>query len=132
MATTAGTTSNILKESSNTASALHFEAFDLPASNQRTLGSPHTPGTVTPLALKPVADRDVDLDTVVETIKSLQEQGGILTQKLAQHGTLLFRGLPIYDAHDFSKFVCDVELTCILAVCSFYKKWLRSKIDSAH
>ena len=45
-----------------------------------------------------------DLDVVIETIKNLQSQDGILTKKLAQHGTLLFRGLPIHSAQDFSKF----------------------------
>lgn len=84
-------------------SPLVFEAFDLPASNQRILGAPHPKDTVIPLALKP-STPDVDLDAVVETIKKLQSQDGILTKKLARHGTLLFRGLPINNAEDFSKF----------------------------
>jgi len=84
--------------------ALVFEAFDLPSSNQRTLGPPHPPGTVAPLALRPSTHGEVDLDTVVETIKSLQAQDGMLTKKLARHGTLLFRGLPIHNAEDFSRF----------------------------
>ena len=85
---------------------ISFEAFDLPKSNQKTLGTPHAPGTISPLALRPVEqDReDVTLDDVVDTIKSLQAQDGTLTKKLALHGTLLFRGLPIHGAHDFSKF----------------------------
>ena len=85
---------------------ISFEAFDLPKSNQKTLGTPHAPGTISPLALRPVEqDReDVILDDVVDTIKSLQAQDGTLTKKLALHGTLLFRGLPIHGAHDFSKF----------------------------
>ena len=83
-----------------------FEAFNLPASNQRILGQPHPAGTVTPLALKPSnsEDAELDLSAVIEAVKSLQAQNGILTQKLAQHGTLLFRGLPIHNAEDFSKF----------------------------
>lgn len=42
----------------------------------------------------------------METIKSLQEQeqDGTFTQKVARHGVLLFRGLPIQNAEDFSKF----------------------------
>jgi len=85
---------------------LAFEPFDLPASNQRKLGPPHPRGTVSPLALRPSVynDADINIDQVVETIKSLQEQDGVFTRKLAQHGTLLFRGLPIHNAEDFSKF----------------------------
>lgn len=95
-----------LKLDSATSPALVFESFDLPATNQRVLGPPHPANTVTPLALRPSThdDLQVDLDVVIETIKSLQAQDGILTKKLARHGTLLFRGLPIYSAHDFSKF----------------------------
>ncbi|KAM0718835.1 hypothetical protein Q7P37_005907 [Cladosporium fusiforme] len=66
-----------------------FEAFSLPESNQKKLGPPHLLGTITPLALRP-AEHD------------LSELS--LDAKLAVHGTLLFRGLPIHDAHDFSKF----------------------------
>lgn len=86
--------------------SLAFEPFDLPSSNQRVLGKPHPNDTVIPLALKPSTHDsvDFDLDTVIETIKSLQARDGILTKKLARHGTLLFRGLPIHNAHDFSKF----------------------------
>ncbi|OCK72780.1 Clavaminate synthase-like protein [Lepidopterella palustris CBS 459.81] len=86
--------------------SLAFETFILPSSNQRVLGPPHQGDTVIPLALRPSTHDDiqVDLDTVIESIKSLQAQDGILTKKLARHGTLLFRGLPIYNAEDFSKF----------------------------
>lgn len=85
---------------------LAFEPFDLPSSNQRVLGPPHPSDTVIPLALRPSThdDAKVDLDTAIETIKSLQEQDGIFTKELARHGTLLFRGLPINDAQGFSKF----------------------------
>ena len=86
--------------------SLVFEPFDLPSTNQRILGNPHPNNTVIPLALRPSThdEAEVDLDTVVETIKNLQAIDGILTKKLATHGTLLFRGLPIYNAEDFSKF----------------------------
>ncbi|KAI0101286.1 Clavaminate synthase-like protein [Daldinia grandis] len=89
-----------------TSPLLAFEQFDLPSSNQRVLGPPHPGGTVIPLALRPSTPSDAapDLDTVIETVKYLQAQGGILTKKLAVHGTLLFRGLPIHDANDFSRF----------------------------
>ena len=95
---------------------LTLEAFDLPSSNQRVLGPPHPPGTVTPLALRPsvssggggdhAAEEDeVDLNTAIEAVKHLQAQdGGILSRLLARHGTLLFRGLPIHSADDFSRF----------------------------
>ncbi|XXH02302.1 hypothetical protein Hte_008673 [Hypoxylon texense] len=85
---------------------LTFESFDLPPSNQRVLGPPHPEGITMPLALRPSSSDGVELelDAVVKTIKSLQAQGGILTKKLALHGALLFRGLPIHDANDFSKF----------------------------
>ena len=95
-----------LKLDSASSQAVTFEAFELPPSNQRILGPPHPVATVTPLALHSSShgDADVGLNTVVEAVKSLQAQNGILTQKLAQHGTLLFRGLPIHNAEDFSKF----------------------------
>ncbi|KAI0011333.1 Clavaminate synthase-like protein [Xylariaceae sp. FL0662B] len=91
----------------STLPSLAFEQFDLPATNQRILGPPHLDGTTIPLALRPSTDNNTvpDLDDVVETVKSLQAQGGIFTKKLALHGTLLFRGLPIHNADEFSKFV---------------------------
>ncbi|TVY56775.1 Clavaminate synthase-like protein [Lachnellula cervina] len=95
-----------LKLDVSPSSALVFEAFDLPASNQRVLGAPAPSGTLIPLALCPSTpnDAEISLDTVVETVKALQAKEGLLTQKLARHGTLLFRGLPIHNAEDFSKF----------------------------
>lgn len=86
--------------------ALIFESFDLPASNQRLLGEPHPTGTVSPLALRPSTHdtSNLSLDKVVETVESLQAHGEILTKKLATHGCLLFRGLPIHSAEDFSRF----------------------------
>jgi alpha-ketoglutarate-dependent taurine dioxygenase len=95
-----------LKLDSSPSQSLTFEAFDLPATNQRTLGAPYPEGTVTPLALRPVTNDGVEpsLDTVIDNIKSLQALNGILTKKLAVHGTLLFRGLPIGNANDFSRF----------------------------
>ncbi|KAK4959898.1 hypothetical protein LTR10_002786 [Elasticomyces elasticus] len=82
------------------------EAFELHESNQREFGPPHQSGTVSPLALRstPQHDNPITLDSAVQAIKTLQAQGGFLTQKLAIHGTLLFRGLPVHTAHDFSKF----------------------------
>jgi len=86
--------------------SLIFESFDLPSTNQRILGAPHPKDTVTPLALRPSIHEDdsITLDAVVATVKSLQAQDRFLTKKLAQHGTLLFRGLPINSAQDFSRF----------------------------
>jgi alpha-ketoglutarate-dependent taurine dioxygenase len=83
-----------------------FESFDLPSTNQRVLGPPHPKDTASPLALRPSVhdNAELELHTVIETIKSLQAQDGFLTKKLARHGTLLFRGLPINNAEDFSKF----------------------------
>lgn len=85
-----------------------FEPFDLSAESQRMLGAPHPPGTISPLALRPKTsegEEGKDLDTVIDAIKRLQtEDGGLLTEKLAVHGTLLFRGLPIHSADDFSRF----------------------------
>ncbi|EQL38457.1 hypothetical protein, variant 4 [Blastomyces dermatitidis ATCC 26199] len=82
-----------------------FDSFELPSTNQRILGKPHPENTVIPLALRPSNQDDVNLDTAIETIKSLQAQdGGIITEKLARHGALLFRGLPIHNAEDFSRF----------------------------
>lgn len=83
-----------------------FEAFYLPSSNQKKLGLPHPPGSISPLALHLVKHEHshLDLDSTVDTIKALQSQDGILTKQLAVHGTLLFRDLPINGAHDFSRF----------------------------
>jgi alpha-ketoglutarate-dependent taurine dioxygenase len=83
-----------------------FEAFDLPSGNQKKLGPPHAPGSISPLALRPVEHEHsaLDLDSTISTIETLQAQDGILTKQLATHGTILFRGLPINGAHDFSKF----------------------------
>ncbi|KAI1841456.1 hypothetical protein JX266_012385 [Neoarthrinium moseri] len=88
-------------------SPLIFEPFDLPSSNQRRLGTPHVEGTVMPLALRPAEGPETSTATIegaIQSIESLQAQGGLLTQKLATHGALLFRGLPIHDAEQFSKF----------------------------
>jgi len=79
----------------------HFVSFDLPASNQRVLGAPHPEGAVIPLALKPA--EEVTLDAAIETVKRLQEKG-TLTSLLATHGALLFRGVPVRDVNDFSRF----------------------------
>lgn len=79
-----------------------FEPFTLPSSNQRTLGAPHPANTVIPLALKPTAP--TTLDDAIDTVKSLQANGKTFTNLLATHGTLLFRGLPISSADDFSRF----------------------------
>ena len=103
MAATVHNVRNELQDGGAGETALHFEAFDLPASNQRELGAPHPQETVQPLALRAHADGKITLDAAVNAVKQLQKQD-ILTSKLAQHGTLLFRGLPIHDAHDFSKF----------------------------
>lgn len=99
-------TSRHLKLDGGAPESLVFESFDLPASNQRILGAPHPDGTVIPLALKPstLDNNAPSLESVVSTIKSLQAQDNLLTKKLAVHGTLLFRDLPIHSAADFSKF----------------------------
>ncbi|EFX05037.1 taud/tfda taurine catabolism dioxygenase [Grosmannia clavigera kw1407] len=83
-----------------------FESFALPASNQRNLGAPHLNDTVIPLALKPSAHdkAQVDLDAVIESIERLQARYSTLTNLLVRHGTLLFRDLPIHNAHEFSRF----------------------------
>ncbi|KAI0406589.1 hypothetical protein F4802DRAFT_86210 [Xylaria palmicola] len=92
---------------SQAVSAVVFEPFDLPSSNQRQLGAPHPAGTAIPLALRPSKSGtdDISLDDVVTTIKGLQSKDKLLTKKFALHGTLLFRGLPIRSADDFSRFV---------------------------
>lgn len=106
MATSVGHQIQDLINPHRTSPAIVFEPFTLPASNQRELGPPFPTGTVTPLALRPSTpdNFEVELDAVVQTIRSLQSQGGVLTKKLAEHGTLLFRGLPINNAEEFSKF----------------------------
>ncbi|KAI1177129.1 hypothetical protein F4777DRAFT_228207 [Nemania sp. FL0916] len=92
--------------SQKTSSPVVFEKFDLPPSNQRELGAPHSPGTIIPLALRPSREvtGDLNLDSIITTVKRLQSQDQLLTKQLALHGTLLFRGLPIHNADDFSQF----------------------------
>lgn len=87
----------------HSADVITFEAFELPRSNQRTLAAPHPPETTTPLALRPADQQKVSLDSAIETVRLLQAER-LLTSKLSQHGVILFRGLPIKDAHDFSRF----------------------------
>ncbi|KAI0444188.1 hypothetical protein F4803DRAFT_274219 [Xylaria telfairii] len=91
---------------SSQTSAVVFEPFHLPPSNQRQLGAPHPSGTAIPLALKAFQTgvEDLNLDDVISTVKRLQAQDKLLTKQLALHGTLLFRGLPIHNADDFSRF----------------------------
>lgn len=94
-----------LRLSDTDSSIVSFEPFELPSSNQRILGPPHPTDTAIPLALRLTEEsQKSNLDAIVETIKSLQERDGTFTKKLARHGTLLFRGLPIHNAEDFSKF----------------------------
>jgi alpha-ketoglutarate-dependent taurine dioxygenase len=87
------------KDSSST--PVTFEPFTLPATNQRELGRPHQPNTVQPLALQPT--ESASLDDAIRTIQTLQSNN-TFTNLLATHGTLLFRGLPITSAADFSQF----------------------------
>ncbi|CAL5871787.1 uncharacterized protein PFLUO_LOCUS6040 [Penicillium psychrofluorescens] len=69
------------------------------------LGPPHPKQTVIPLALKLTNEsQKPSLDSIVKTVKSLQERDGTFTKSLARHGTLLFRGLPIHNAEEFSRF----------------------------
>lgn len=106
MATSVQAAVSASRGSENASAALTFEPFHLPASNQRELGAPHPPGTVTPLALRPSQQGDdkVHLNSVISAIQSLQARDKILTKQLALHGALLFRGLPIHSASDFSAF----------------------------
>ncbi|CAG7915869.1 unnamed protein product [Penicillium olsonii] len=87
-----------------TAPPVEFESFDLPTANQRILAPPHPKDTLIPLALRPASfNTNITLENVVDTIKALQVDR-TLTKKLARHGTLLFRNLPIRNAEDFSTF----------------------------
>jgi hypothetical protein len=76
-----------------------FKNFPLPASNQRTLGPPHPPDTISPLALRASYDgaTEPSLNDAIPAIKLLQSNN-TLTQKLAEHDALLFRDLPIHSA----------------------------------
>ncbi|KAL4898888.1 hypothetical protein BDW74DRAFT_189650 [Aspergillus multicolor] len=80
-----------------------LESFTLPSTNQRILGPPHPPNTVSPLALKPSGNAQPTLESAIATVKTLQGTK-TLTSLLAKHGALLFRGLPIHSAEDFSAF----------------------------
>ncbi|KAL3430159.1 hypothetical protein BDV09DRAFT_202391 [Aspergillus tetrazonus] len=90
-------------EDTKETSVLTFEPFSLPSTNQRILGPPHPPNTPIPLALQPSGSIKPTLESVIATVKSLQRTK-TLTSLLAKHGTLLFRGLPIHSASDFSAF----------------------------
>ncbi|OAA71601.1 Taurine catabolism dioxygenase TauD/TfdA [Cordyceps fumosorosea ARSEF 2679] len=83
-------------------SAVTFESFELPATNQRVLDYPHPPNTQIPLALHPSSDV-ASLDSAISAIRDLQRDG-TLTKLLSRHGALLFRDLPIHDAATFSEF----------------------------
>ncbi|KAJ5103166.1 Taurine catabolism dioxygenase TauD/TfdA [Penicillium argentinense] len=101
------TTKQLHIEKTNSADfpTVSFEPFELPPSNQRVLGPPHPSHTVIPLALRLTNEEPrPSLDSVVQTVKEVQEKDGIFTKRLSRHGTLLFRGLPIKNAEDFSKF----------------------------
>lgn len=93
-----------LKLDGESSPSITFEPFDLPSSNQRILGAPHPPNTVQPLALQAHGPETITLNAAVNSITTLQSRDSVLTKALACHGTLLFRGLPIHNAHDFSKF----------------------------
>ena len=81
-----------------------LESFDLPQTNQRFPGYPQKPGIQIPLALRPtVSKSDISLDSTIRHIRDLAMQGR-LDDLLSMHGTILFRGLPILTALDFSKF----------------------------
>lgn len=83
-----------------------FEPFDLPLGNQRLLNTPHPYDAVIPLALRlsPHSIAKTSLDVILENIQTLQQEDNTLTKKLSRHGALLFRGLPLFNAEDFSKF----------------------------
>jgi alpha-ketoglutarate-dependent taurine dioxygenase len=83
---------------------LSLEPFHLPASNQRTLSAPHPCNIAIPLALRLSNVTEVNMEIINRCIKILQKQDGIFTKKLALHGALLFRGLPINNSEDFSNF----------------------------
>lgn len=89
---------------STPSAGLTFKSFSLPSSNQRVLGLPHPTGRVAPLALRPSSTEEISLDEAIKSVRSLQCRDGTLTSLLAQHGTLLFRGLPVHNAEDFSRF----------------------------
>lgn len=103
---TQSTSVDALEVYKRTSPALIFESFDLSPSNQRQLGAPHPAGTLIPLALRPSRPgiENINLDDIITTVKELQSRDEILTKKLALHGTLLFRGMPIHNADDFSRF----------------------------
>ncbi|RMD40152.1 hypothetical protein DV735_g4987, partial [Chaetothyriales sp. CBS 134920] len=82
----------------SSSSSVSFVPFTLPSTNQRTLGAPHAPGTVIPLALKATTA------AAIEAVQRLQKDNKTLTKLLAQHGTVLFRNVAIQSADDFSKF----------------------------
>ena len=95
----------VLQSPALSADTSFFEPFSLPSSNQRVLSAPHPQDTVIPLALRPISGSNLSLDAAVSAVESLQkEHDGYLTKKLATHGALLFRGLPIHSADDFSRF----------------------------
>ena len=56
-----------------------------------------------PLSLHPSTHEciELDLETVIESVKSLQAYDGILTKKLALRGTIRFQGKLIDNANDF-------------------------------
>jgi hypothetical protein len=87
-------------------SASAFERFDLPPDAQHLVEVPHSSAAIIPLALRWSAGgtaRD-SLNAVIESIEDIQNRSGTFTKHLSQHGALLFRGFPLNNADDFSKF----------------------------
>ncbi|KAJ5116097.1 hypothetical protein N7456_000445 [Penicillium angulare] len=84
-------------------SDLSIEIFDIP--NHRLIH-----GRSFPIGIKPKGDLiGADLDTVLEYISSLAEKD-VFNNILTQHGSILFRGFPIQEPEDLSKFTQAFKL----------------------
>ncbi|KAL4869295.1 hypothetical protein BDV12DRAFT_185346 [Aspergillus spectabilis] len=80
--------------------SLTLETFSLPPGNQRNLGPPHPPNTVGN------GENDKEQPTLSQAIGVIKQlvATGEIESLLTTHTALLFRGLPIQNASDFSAF----------------------------
>ncbi|ANB14823.1 mitochondrial inner membrane protein [Sugiyamaella lignohabitans] len=81
-----------------------FEQVELPRTNQKKLETPHPSGSLLPLAVQAVSNPStpVTLEEAIASVKALAEKN-IINDQLATNGAILFRGLPLKNAQDFSK-----------------------------
>ncbi|KAF8852598.1 hypothetical protein BDZ45DRAFT_599619, partial [Acephala macrosclerotiorum] len=81
---------------------LTWERFELPDSRL-------VHGETLPLGLRlSIPEREQTIDEIGQLIKDLSGKG-VLRELLSKHGAILFRGLPIKDSQEFTRFVNSAQ-----------------------